>query len=327
MYNLENLIKGVPVPEPLQDAVIFGTNASSSERKMELTVVSEDIISYEIIEDYKKAVSSKYSLSEFILRVKYENISIDDIDIDLYYKNLVFYVNEIIGGVRHLFLNSRAEYTDGRLLIHCMYGVDMLRSLDCANTIKRLVKAQLKADIEVEFLDEMDTERLEKLREEALRSIAIEPPPSPPEQKPQEEESNVIHGKDISSEEATDIVKITDEPKQVVIGGEILTLDFRELKSEKTLMTFVLADRTGAYSCKTFLSKAGAKKVKASVKKGMAVKVKGQVQYDTYAKENVIMANSIVPHKLKGRCDDASESRIVAMSFCEPRSCGSALSS
>ncbi len=310
MYNLENLIKGVPVPEPLKDAVIAGTNASSSERKMELTIVSEEIIPYEVIEDYKKAVSDKYNLSEFILRVKYENISIDDIDIDLYYKNLVFYVNEIIGGVRHLFLNSRAEYADGKLLIHCMYGVDMLKSLDCANTIVRLVKAQLKADIEVEFLDEMDTERLNQLHEEALRSITIEPPPPPPEEKPQEEESNVIHGKDISSEEATDIDKITDEPKQVVIGGEILTLDFRELKSEKTLMTFVLADRTGAYSCKSFLSKTGAKKVKASVKKGMAVKVKGQVQYDTYAKENVIMANSIVPHKLKGRCDNAPEKRV-----------------
>ncbi len=309
MYKLENLIKGVPVPEALRDAVIFGTNASSSERKMELTVASEEIIPYEVIEDYKKAVAEKHNLSEFILRVKYENITIDDIDIDMYYKNLVFYVNEIIGGVRHLFLNSRAEYTDGRLLIHCMYGVDMLKSLDCANTIKRLVKAQLKADIEVEFLDEMDTERLNQLHEEALKSITIEPPP-PPEEKPQEEESNVIHGKDISSEEATDIDKITDEPKQVVIGGEILTLDFRELKSEKTLMTYILADRTGAYSCKTFLSKTGAKKVKASVKKGMAVKVKGQVQYDTYAKENVIMANSIVPHKLKGRCDNAPEKRV-----------------
>ena len=152
MYNLENLIKGVPVPEPLKNAVIFGTNASSSERKMELTVISEEIIPYEVIEDYKKAVSVKYNLSEFILRVKYENITIDDIDIDLYYKNLVFYVNEIIGGVRHLFLNSRAEYSNGRLLIHCMYGIDMLESLDCANTIKRLVKAQLKADIE-EYID------------------------------------------------------------------------------------------------------------------------------------------------------------------------------
>ncbi len=309
MYNLENLIKGVPVPEALRNAVIFGTNASSSERRMELTVASEELIPYEVIEDYKKAVSEKYNLSEFILRVKYENITIDDIDIDLYYKNLVFYVNEIIGGVRHLFLNSRADFADGRLLIHCMYGVDMLKSLDCANTIKRLVKAQLKADIEVEFLDEMDTERLNQLHEEALKSITIEPPP-PPEEKPQEEESNVIHGKDISSEEATDIDKITDEPKQVVIGGEILTLDFRELKSEKTLMTYVLADRTGAYSCKTFLSKAGAKKVKASVKKGMAIKVKGQVQYDNYAKENVIMANSIVPYKLKGRMDNATEKRV-----------------
>ena len=160
-YTLETLIKGVNIPNELKDAVIYQTNASSTERKMEVTLVSEGIIPYEIIEDYKKEVCTKYNLSEFILRVKYENITIDDIDISLYYKNLVFYVNEIIGGVRHLFLGSFAEYADGVFTIHCKYGIDMLGTLGCSDVIKRLIKAQLKAEVEVVFADDSSAEEME----------------------------------------------------------------------------------------------------------------------------------------------------------------------
>ena len=105
-YKLDNLIKEIPVPDELADCVIYSTNAVSAERKMEITVVSENLVSYDVIEKYKKEVRQKYSLSEFILRIKYENLGIDDIDINAYYKNLVFYVNEIISGVRHLFTGS-----------------------------------------------------------------------------------------------------------------------------------------------------------------------------------------------------------------------------
>lgn len=120
-YKLDNLIKEIPVPDELADCVIYSTNAVSAERKMEITVVSENLVSYDVIEKYKKEVRQKYSLSEFILRIKYENLGIDDIDINAYYKNLVFYVNEIISGVRHLFTGSSAQYRDGVLTVHCLY--------------------------------------------------------------------------------------------------------------------------------------------------------------------------------------------------------------
>jgi beta-glucosidase-like glycosyl hydrolase len=43
------------VPDELKDTVIYQTNANSAERKMEVTVVSEELISYDVIEEYKKA--------------------------------------------------------------------------------------------------------------------------------------------------------------------------------------------------------------------------------------------------------------------------------
>lgn len=315
-YKLENLIKGIEVPTELKDTVIYQTNAASSERKMEVTVVSEELIPYDVIEDYKSAVCQKYALNEFVLRVKYENLTIDDIDINLYYKNLVFYVNEIIGGVRHLFLDSWAEYADGVLKIHCKYGVEMLSTLNCADTLKRLVKAQLKADVEIVFIDESNEEEMERLKEEELHSLAIAPPPpvyesAPPASKEEgEENSDVLYGKDISAEAPIKIKDITEDLGIVVTSGEIITMDSRELKSEKTLLIFTLADNAGAYSCKAFLPKTRAKQIMGNIKKGMYVKVKGRIQYDTFSKENVMMVNSIVKAKKQIRMDTSAEKRV-----------------
>ena len=315
-YKLENLIKGIEVPQELKDTVVYQTNAASSERRMEVTVISEELIPYDVIEDYKSKVCQKFALSEFILRVKYENLTIDDIDIDLYYKNLVFYVNEIIGGVRHLFLNSTAEYADGVLRIHCKYGVDMLNTLNCAETLKRLVKGQLKEDIEIVFLDESDEEEMERLKEEELHALAIaapppvfeQAPPAPKEEAP--ENSDIIYGKDISSEAPVKIKDITEDLSIAVTAGEIITMDSRELKSEKTLLMFTLADNAGAYSCKAFLPKTKAKQIMGNIKKGMYVKVKGRIQYDTFSKENVMMVNSIVKSKKQIRMDTSAEKRV-----------------
>ncbi len=316
-YKLENLIKGVEIPEELKECVIFQTNANSAERKMEVTVISEELVAYDVIEAYKKAICEKFALNEFILRIKYENLTIDDIDIDKYYRNLVFYVNEIIGGVRHLFLDSRAEYADGVLKIYCKYGIDMLHSMNCGETLVRLVKAQLKADVEIVFVDDADEEEIEKLREKSLNAIAVPPPapayePKPAESKaePGEENSDVIYGKDITLEPPVPFRDISEDMSSVVCEGEIITMDTRELKSEKTLLMFTLADNAGAYSCKAFLPKNKAKAIVGNLKKGMYVKAKGKVQYDTFAKESVIMANSIVKGKKRTRKDSSSEKRV-----------------
>ena len=315
-YKLDNLIKEIPVPDELADCVIYSTNAVSAERKMEITVVSENLVSYDVIEKYKKEVRQKYSLSEFILRIKYENLGIDDIDINAYYKNLVFYVNEIISGVRHLFTGSSAQYRDGILTVHCLYGTDMLGELKCAQTMEKLIKSQLKADVEVVFEDDSNIEEMERKKAEELRHMAP-PPPQPaqtayvPVPEPEEEEeSEALMGKDISAETPIEISDIGEDGGRVVTEGEILSTDSRELKSGKTLLSFFIADNKSAYSCKAFLPQNKAKKILGNIKKKMYVKVRGKVQYDNYAKENVMIVNDVVKAHKKMRMDTADDKRI-----------------
>ncbi len=313
-YKLDSIIKDVKIPDELADCFIYSTNASSANRKMEVTVVSDHLVGYEIIEDYKKEVRQRYNLSEFILRIKYENLTIDDINIDDYYKNLVFYVNEIISGVRHLFVQSRAEYENGVLKIHCRCGVDMLNSLDCAKTMEKLIKSQLKSDVEVVFVDESNPEETERLKAEALKNMVPPPPPqvtyAPVPEDDGEEESEALMGKDISDQVPIEISEIDEDGGRVVTEGEVLSPDSRELKSGKTLFTFFIADNKSAYSCKAFLPQNKAKKILGNIKKGMYVKVRGKVQYDNYSKENVMIVNDVVKAKKKMRMDTSVDKRV-----------------
>ena len=124
--KLSDIFKGYDIPSELSEVCIYTTDASSADRSMTVTVTSETIIPYEVIEDFKKGVAEKYNLSSFLLKIKYINISLESIDINLYYSNLIFYVNELIRGVRHLFLDSTCEYADGVFTVHCKYGTQML---------------------------------------------------------------------------------------------------------------------------------------------------------------------------------------------------------
>ena len=69
-YKLEDLIKDIEVPKELKDTTIFKTDANSERRSMEVTLVSYDLVPYDIIEEYKKTVCLRYGLSEFILRIR-----------------------------------------------------------------------------------------------------------------------------------------------------------------------------------------------------------------------------------------------------------------
>lgn len=158
--------------------------------------------------------------------------------------------------MRHLFTGSSAQYRDGVLTVHCLYGTDMLGELKCAQTMEKLIKSQLKADVAVVFEDDSNIEEMERKKAEELRHMT---PPTPqpvqtayvPVPEPEEEEeSAALMGKDISAETPIEISDIGEDGGRVVTEGEILSTDSRELKSGKTLLSFFIADNRSAYSCK-----------------------------------------------------------------------------
>lgn len=311
--KLSDIFKGVDIPDELSDLYIYRTDADKKGRSMDITVMADGLIPYGIIEDFKRTVCEKFRLNKLILRVKYQNLDLSRIDTELYVNNLIFYVNELVPGVRHIFCDSTSEYEDGVFKIHLKYGIDMLVNTNCADIMKRLILSQTGESAEVEFIDESDDEQFEKMQEEALAGLEKIIPPEPKEEiKPEKADADVgvIFGKAIK-EDPVPINSINaDFMGSVVIKGELMGVESRELKNKKILLTFYIADSQSAYSAKCFLSDKQYKEIKGRMKDGTCVRIKGRVQYDNFKKENMIMVNDICEDSMPSRNDNAEVKRV-----------------
>jgi DNA polymerase-3 subunit alpha (Gram-positive type) len=258
---------------------------------MDITLSVNKIIPYGIIEDFKRQVAQKFNLNKLVIRVKYADVDFNNFNYELYYENLVFYVNELVPGVRHVFTDSTAKFADGKYIISLKYGTELIENTKCLGLMERIVLSQLGCNMEFEFVDDRNEEAINKLKEETIQKLEKIAIPTPVEENKtnEEEKSEIIFGKPIK-EDCVGIDTIANEETCfVIVKGEVLNSEFRELKNKKFLLTFFIADNKSAFSAKCFLTDKQYKSVKGRIKDGVCVKIKGRIQYDTFKKENTIM--------------------------------------
>ena len=98
------------------------------------------------------------------------------------------------------------------------------------------------------------------------------------------DDPNVIYGRDVK-EDSIAISEIEEGIGEAVIRGQILSVDFRELKSGKILFMFALTDFTDTIMTKMFLHPDKYNEIKGSLSKGKFIKLKGKISTDTYTNE------------------------------------------
>ena len=126
-------------------------------------------------------------------------------------------------------------------------------------------------------------------------------------------ENGIIMGKDPIKDEPIKIKNTRTEGEKVVIQGEIFNIEEREIKGDRYIVSFDITDGSDSTTVKFFTDKSaydcdgGIK----SALKGAYVKVKGEVQYDKYTKEIVIMSRNIVKaDRPPARMDTSEEKRV-----------------
>ncbi|EGO63192.1 PolC-type DNA polymerase III [Acetonema longum] len=125
-----------------------------------------------------------------------------------------------------------------------------------------------------------------------------------------ETDGSILLGRNIR-DEAQAIVTIQEEARNVVVAGEVVTVDFRQLRSGRYLGIFDIVDASDGISAKIYFdSDEQYGKVADKLSPGMLIKVKGTVQFDKYAKENVLFADSIIQLKKTVRNDNSEIKRI-----------------
>ncbi len=89
------------------------------------------------------------------------------------------------------------------------------------------------------------------------------------------------------------IDEILEEMGDVVIRGQIMSMEERQLKSGKTLYSLYVTDFTDTIKCKVFLEEDVLDRFRENVKQGGFVLIKGQTTLDAFDKELTIMIRSL----------------------------------
>ena len=111
-------------------------------------------------------------------------------------------------------------------------------------------------------------------------------------------------------DEVVRLKSVQDEMRRVTVEGRIFTVDTRELASGRTLFTFNITDNTDSISCKVFAKGDKQLEVLKLLKDGLQLRVRGTVQFDTFAKELVLMIQDMHEVPKPMRRDTTEQKRV-----------------
>lgn len=191
-------------------------------------------------------------------------------------------------------------------------AVEIARRKKLEELVEKYYKQITGRELIVQFVVNKNRETISYLEEERklqddmlVREVMEKLPVS----EPQGKKSNPKASAPISGE-AVPLANIRTEEKRVVVNGKIFKCELKELRSGRQLLTFHLTDSTDSMICKYFFRKKDEDAAFSKIKPGDWVRIRGMVQFDTFSKELVLMANSVEFTDPLDRLDTASEKRV-----------------
>lgn len=94
----------------------------------------------------------------------------------------------------------------------------------------------------------------------------------------------MVYGRDFEGD-TIDLESITGEMGEVIIHGQVMDVEAREIRNEKTILIFPVTDFTDSIVIKMFLRNEQVPEITESVKKGAFLKFKGVTTIDRFDSE------------------------------------------
>ncbi len=106
------------------------------------------------------------------------------------------------------------------------------------------------------------------------------------------DDPDVIYGREVDGA-VTALENVEGEIGEVVIRGQILDVEEREVRNEKTLYSFTITDFTDTIKCKMFCPNEEMERIRKGAGKKAFVLVKGMATFDSFDKDIVIMIRGL----------------------------------
>lgn len=124
--------------------------------------------------------------------------------------------------------------------------------------------------------------------------------------------ADLIYGRDFD-DEVTPISEIQGAVGEVCIRGQIISCETREIRNERTLVSFALTDFTDSIVTKLFVANAHMEELEKGLHKGAFVKIKGTPSLDTFDHDltmGYVKGIMAIPSFQTIRADNAATKRV-----------------
>ncbi len=336
--NLAEFLKdcGAEIPESIRCGEIFKITYSDKLDSITFYAHYDKIVPSEDIFAFEKAAEEAIKIEKIRLQCRYPESCFG---MNCYY-DLIKLLKRDIAVVNGFLDNSEVTLQDGHLDIKLAHGgIEILSKFDFCGSFSRMIYNLFGVRVAVSLIGEnsISAEEYDELMEKYEAELPdyssqLIPPKSEEEKREEEikaaiptvsidigsmntefdaESAEILKGKAIREKPVSinDAIKVLGE--RAVVVGDIFDSETKELRNEKTVVTFDITDYSGSLKVKIFGSNKDIEEMKISgLKKGMTLLVSGKVDYDNFARDIVLNPNSIIKVKRIPKMDTYPEKRV-----------------
>ncbi len=331
------------IPSKMTDGKILRINFNENEKQAEFVVALGNFVDYETVKQFEKRLCKAYGFGRLSISCKYAP---DVFSVSLFGEIVKFVKDEnpIVNG----FLDGAdCIYENGELRVSVKNGgLDLLSKANADMSVSKMINELFSVNLSVIFDGNENANEInhEKNLEEFIKAIPVEQPKKTENSAGNYsqnvgdaefrtvsfdftrlnligENSTVVMGNPISPDyQFTPLSDINEETDEVVVWGDIFSIDTREIKNGSMICTFFITDYSGSYTVKIFASSRAGKFNKFPrarleqalpfLKKGSTVVIRGRVELDNYEGTYNLTPSDIMTVKRATKKDNSEEKRV-----------------
>lgn len=303
---LEKMNLNIRLPKEASEVVLEKIIYFKENKRINILLKSCEIVKNDMLKRIESEFVKKLEIfNEINIKINYElseKHSLKDL-MEKYWDNILFMINTIAPPCEALKNNFKYKMVDDAMYIEVKdpFLHKVLVDKNLAYSINRAIMEELGVKLNVflyleenhdKDIDEYIAEKQRESDEIVNRIVSFvetkeaEVKAEKPSGSEEENVSKVIIGKDIE-EKIEYLEEVTQDSGMVALKGEIFDVTAKELKNGNLLLLLAFTDNTSSICAKIFLNQKKREKIEHRIQKGMYVKMRGTVIFDSYSRENV----------------------------------------
>lgn len=308
-----------------EHATLERVNVHKKSRVWQFTIQIESVLPIDVFMVFQERIRQAFSaIATIRLQFKTRSEEVDEVLIGHYWPFVIEALSDMSPPIRQRLTGQQPTIVGRKMTIQC---VSVLEQQTLRQKYQELITDVYsdfgfpKIAMEVQMVESAEDEEAVRqafLRERAEEEAAfarqaledLQKRENDRKNNPQAASGPFLLGAPIKNDEPLmDIQQIQDEERSVVIEGYVFDAEIRELRSGRSLLTIKMTDYTDSIVVKMFSRNDEDAAQMANLKKGMWVRARGGIQNDTFIRDLIMMAQSIMEIKPVIKKDLGQEDR------------------